>query len=63
MDVTLKLLPNLLMSDLNNLSKNKNVSDTIRKIALKMYRFFVQTLAKRLRATSENLARAHSGAA
>ena len=37
-DVTLKLLPNLLMSDLNNLSKNKNVSDTLRKIALKMYK-------------------------
>lgn len=37
-DVTLKILPNLLMSDLHNLSKNKNVSDTIRKIALKMYK-------------------------
>ena len=37
-DIALKLLPNLLISDLHNLSKNKNVSDTIRKIALKLHK-------------------------
>jgi hypothetical protein len=37
-DISLKLLPSLLISDLQNLSKNKNVSDTIRKIALKLYK-------------------------
>ena len=36
MDISLKLLPNLLLSDLHNLSKNKNVGDTVRKIALKL---------------------------
>jgi hypothetical protein len=38
LEIALKLLPNLLISDLQNLSKNKNVSDTIRKIALKLYK-------------------------
>jgi hypothetical protein len=38
LEISLKLLPNLLISDLQNLSKNKNVSDTIRKIALKLYK-------------------------
>lgn len=38
LEISLKLLPNLLLSDLQSLSKNKNVSDTIRKIALKLYK-------------------------
>ena len=37
-EIVLKLLPSLLLSDLQKLSKNKNVSDTIRKIALKLYK-------------------------
>jgi len=38
MDVGLTLLPHLLIMDLHHLSKNKNVGDTLRKLALKMYR-------------------------
>jgi len=32
------------------------------KTAIKLYRFFIQTLSKRLRSTSENLAKAVAGA-
>lgn len=38
LEISLKMLPSLLLSDLQNLSKNKNVSDTVRKIALKLYK-------------------------
>lgn len=38
MDVGLTLLPHLLVMDLHHLSKNKNVGDTLRKLALKMHR-------------------------
>ncbi len=38
LEISLKLLPNLLLSDLQNLSKNKNVSETVRKIALKLHK-------------------------
>ena len=38
MDVTLPLLPHLLTMDLKNLSMNKNVADTVRKIAFKMFK-------------------------
>lgn len=38
LDVALTLVPHLLLNDLNALSKNKNVSDTLRKIALKLYK-------------------------
>jgi len=38
LECALKLLPNLLVSDLQQLSKNKNVSDTLRKLALKLYK-------------------------
>jgi hypothetical protein len=38
LDISLGLIKNLLVNDLKNLSANKDVSDTIRKLALKMYR-------------------------
>jgi hypothetical protein len=38
LDVSLALMKNLLISDLRNLSSNKEVSDTIRKLALKMFK-------------------------
>jgi hypothetical protein len=37
-DVGLPLLKNLLIQDLRGLSMNKNVSDTLRKVAYKMYK-------------------------
>jgi hypothetical protein len=38
LDVQLTLMKNLLNNDLRSLSANKNVADTIRKLAMKMYR-------------------------
>jgi len=38
LDVSLGLMKNLLVADLKNLSGNKEVSDTIRKLALKMFK-------------------------
>jgi hypothetical protein len=38
LDVSLALIKNLLISDLKNLSSNKEVSETIRKLALKMFK-------------------------
>lgn len=38
LDVSLALIKNLLVSDLKNLSSNKEVSETIRKLALKMFK-------------------------
>jgi hypothetical protein len=38
LDLALSLMKNLLAHDLKNLSGNKEVSDTIRKLALRMYR-------------------------
>jgi len=38
LDVSLALMKNLLMKDLKNLSGNKEVSDTIRKLALRMFK-------------------------
>jgi hypothetical protein len=37
-DVSLTMLKSLLVQDLRNLSMNKNVSDTLRKVAFKMYK-------------------------
>jgi hypothetical protein len=37
-DVSLGLMKNLLLRDLKNLSDNKEVSDTIRKVALRMFK-------------------------
>jgi hypothetical protein len=38
LDVSLGLMKNILTADLRNLSSNKEVSDTIRKLALKMFK-------------------------
>ena len=38
LDVALPIMKNLLVQDLRNLSMNKNVPDTLRKVAFKMYR-------------------------
>jgi hypothetical protein len=38
LDVQLTLVKNLLNMDLRSLSANKNVSETVRKVALKMFR-------------------------
>ncbi len=38
LDASLGLMKNLLVQDLKNLSGNKEVSDTIRKLALKMFK-------------------------
>ena len=38
LDLSLALIKNLLVSDLRNLSGNKEVSDTLRKLAAKMYK-------------------------
>jgi len=38
MDVSLGLMKNMLIGDLRNLSSNKEVSETIRKLALKMFK-------------------------
>ena len=38
LDASLGLMKNLLVHDLKNLSGNKEVSDTIRKLALKMFK-------------------------
>jgi hypothetical protein len=38
LDVSLALVKNLLISDLRNLSSNKEVSETIRRLALKMFK-------------------------
>ena len=38
LDVALPLIKNLLVVDLRNLSMNKNISDTLRKVALKSYK-------------------------
>jgi hypothetical protein len=38
LDVGLPMLKSLLVQDLRNLSMNKNVSDTLRKVAFKLYK-------------------------
>lgn len=38
LDLSLSLMKNLMVHDLKNLSGNKEVSDTIRKVALRMFR-------------------------
>ncbi len=38
LDVSLALMKHLLTNDLKNLSANKEVSDTVRKLATKMYK-------------------------
>jgi hypothetical protein len=46
-DLGLGLMKNLLAQDLKNLSQNKEVSDTIRKLALKMYKQKMETANKK----------------
>jgi hypothetical protein len=43
LDITLPLMPHLLVMDLKHLSMNKNVSDLLRKLAMKMFREKMQT--------------------
>jgi hypothetical protein len=38
LDVSLGLMKNILVSDLRNLASNKDVSDTVRKLATKMFK-------------------------
>jgi hypothetical protein len=47
LDIGLGLMKNLLTQDLKNLSSNKEVSDTIRKLALKMYKQKLETANKK----------------
>jgi hypothetical protein len=37
-DISLGLMKNLLVADLRNLTGNKEVSDTVRKLALRMFK-------------------------
>lgn len=46
MDLGLGLMKNLLVNDLKNLSGNKEVSDTIRKLALRMFKQKVEKNAR-----------------
>jgi len=46
LDLSLGLMKNLLVNDLRNLSSNKEVSDTIRKLALKMFKQKTDTRKK-----------------
>jgi hypothetical protein len=47
LDLGLGLMKNLLIQDLKNLSANKEVSETIRKLALKMYKQKLDAAAKK----------------
>jgi hypothetical protein len=47
MDVSLGLVKNLLVGDLKNLSGNKEVSETIRKMALRMFKQKVESAGKK----------------
>jgi hypothetical protein len=47
LDLGLGLMKNLLAQDLKNLSQNKEISETIRKLALKMYKQKMETANKK----------------
>jgi hypothetical protein len=47
LDLGLGLMKNLLIADLKNLSSNKEVSETIRKLAMKMYKQKLETANKK----------------
>jgi hypothetical protein len=47
LDLGLSLMKNLLINDLKNISANKDVSETIRKLALKMYKQKLDTANKK----------------
>ncbi|HYK50589.1 MAG TPA: hypothetical protein VEU94_12745, partial [Terriglobales bacterium] len=46
LDLSLGLMKNMLVSDLRNLSNNKEVSDTVRKLATKMFKQKMDANAK-----------------
>jgi len=46
LDLSLGLMKNMLVSDLRNLSNNKEVSDTVRKLATKMFKQKMDTNSK-----------------
>ncbi|HYL11797.1 MAG TPA: hypothetical protein VEV41_02105 [Terriglobales bacterium] len=47
LDLSLSLIKNLLVNDLKNLSANKEVSDTVRKLALKMFKQKIDVTRKK----------------
>ena len=47
LDVSLTLIKNLLPNDLKNISANKDVSETVRKLALKMFKQKLETSGKK----------------
>lgn len=47
LDLSLSLIKNLLVNDLKNLSANKEVSETVRKLALKMFKQKTETGSKK----------------
>jgi hypothetical protein len=47
LDLALGLMKNILVGDLRNLSNNKEVSDTVRKLATKMFKQKMETSGKR----------------
>jgi len=47
LDVSLALMKNMLVGDLRNLSNNKEISDTVRKLATKMYKQKMESSGKR----------------
>jgi hypothetical protein len=47
LDLSLTLMKNLLVGDLRNLSGNKEISDTVRKLATKMFKQKMESNAKR----------------
>jgi hypothetical protein len=47
LDLSLGLMKNMLVGDLRNLSNNKEISDTVRKLATKMFKQKMDTNSKR----------------
>jgi hypothetical protein len=47
LDLSLGLMKNMLIGDLRNLSNNKEISDTVRKLATKMFKQKMESNAKR----------------
>ena len=47
LDLSLGLMKNMLVGDLRNLSNNKEVSDTVRKLATKMFKQKMESNSKR----------------
>jgi hypothetical protein len=47
LDLGLSLMKNLMAQDLKNISGNKEISETIRKLALKMYKQKMEESSKK----------------